>query len=150
LTGNCAMPTCLCPHGRAYWDAGTKWHYTTDHIIPRFASGPDSPDNIRSAHKACNSGAGAALWWASLTPEQRLETNASGRAAVQVETLRESGRRVGAIRTADQRRNTIATVNANLTPEKRAQAGKKGMEARTAQQRSDAIKAGWKTRRGNR
>jgi hypothetical protein len=55
----CEMPQCYCFRGRAYFDpaaAQTDWSPTADHY-PRLKShgGHLAPDNVRLAHKLCNS-----------------------------------------------------------------------------------------------
>jgi 5-methylcytosine-specific restriction endonuclease McrA len=57
----CQLADCLCPDGRSIDPSAghlTRWEGTADHIIPISKCGPDTPENLQAAHRACNSAKG--------------------------------------------------------------------------------------------
>jgi hypothetical protein len=59
----CQMPLCLCPGGRAIDPAlagsGQPWAPSADHIIPVAHGGSGRMENLRAAHRLCNTARGA-------------------------------------------------------------------------------------------
>jgi hypothetical protein len=60
----CMMPTCICPHGRAYFEVRggfKKWQPSADRVVPNSKDGKYTVDNIRLSHVSCNVSAGSKL-----------------------------------------------------------------------------------------
>jgi len=127
----CAMETCLCPDGRAYFEKKGRrlpWQPSADHfpVLAR-EGGPLAPENVRLAHWKCNYTAGgqaggragglaggrkgALVANGNRTPEQRKElARLASRAAYEQSTpeQRKERARIGsqaahAARTKEQR-----------------------------------------------